>query len=346
MKLELSYDVVIRPPSFLTCEKWGVHLLMRQKMLLLPDVGAYILFQVRNYPDIYSLIDAVEKKYQLNHDKVHQFIKKLIDFNILVDASDSSHKSLLKHQSLDETQWAKEGSLGSGEYHRATFDYPFYDYSEGGDGYLIQQQNMLKYAAESPDTNRFRENYTVLGVQSLPSPGDTHFNQDDEIHQLIRQMLSLVFLPTGTKAVPYSQVPLIRRTSPSGGGRHPIEGYWIEPSGIVQHIFGKDQQLRVLGKSPDLIPQIVGTNNKGTLIGIVVLTCVFERNSFRYRESRTFRTVHMDAGHFAASVSMLAETLGFYTEEHWIEALPLVEEALQIDGFSEFLVASISIWKR
>lgn len=43
---------------------------------------------------------------------------------------------------------------------------------------------------------------------------------------------------------------------------------------------------------------------------IVMVTCVFERNMYRYREPRTFRTVHMDAGHLAETFELACAANG------------------------------------
>lgn len=43
---------------------------------------------------------------------------------------------------------------------------------------------------------------------------------------------------------------------------------------------------------------------------LIVVTAVFARNMYRYREPRTFRTVFMDVGHLLGTFEMVASALG------------------------------------
>jgi hypothetical protein len=51
-------------------------------------------------------------------------------------------------------------------------------------------------------------------------------------------------------------------------------------------------------------------------LGAIVLTSVFERNMYRYREPRTFRTIHMDVGHILATIEMLSQEFRIKTRIH------------------------------
>jgi hypothetical protein len=58
-------------------------------------------------------------------------------------------------------------------------------------------------------------------------------------------------------------------------------------------------------------------NSDSSALGAIVLTSVFERNMYRYREPRTFRTFHMDVGHILATIEMLGQEFHFKTRIHF-----------------------------
>ena len=108
----------------------------------------------------------------------------------------------------------------------------------------------------------------------------------------------------------------MRRTSPSGGSRHPTEGYFISHMpGIAtgwHHVQADPPYLVHLCDSAEehSSVEVAGQSKLGTII----LTSVFERNMYRYREPRTFRTIHMDVGHILETIEMLGRELGIETQ--------------------------------
>lgn len=49
---------------------------------------------------------------------------------------------------------------------------------------------------------------------------------------------------------------------------------------------------------------------------VFVLTTHFQRNMYRYREPRTFRTLYLDAGHLGGLIESLCEAQGLVAHGH------------------------------
>lgn len=68
---------------------------------------------------------------------------------------------------------------------------------------------------------------------------------------------------------------------------------------------------------------------------IIILTCVFSRNAYRYLEPRTFRTVHMDAGYLASTVSLVASCLDVGSHIAYGNDDEGIEAQLGLNGLQE-----------
>ena len=163
-------------------------------------------------------------------------------------------------------------------------------------------------------------------------------------------ILSLTFGSTGARRPRTDAAPLLRRSSPSGGGRHPSEGYVLvlDVPGIAPgwyHVTMRPFSLRRLADPP--AADLMATFGESAarfpfpIRAIVVLTSVFERNMYRYREPRTFRTVHMDAGHLAATMRMAARAAGVTARIYYNDDADRVERSLGLDGMREGYMLTI-----
>ena len=146
---------------------------------------------------------------------------------------------------------------------------------------------------------------------------------------------------------------LIAKTSPSGGSRHPTEIYVciinvsnIQPGyyhyNVKKHtleILSKDNPTKFISKeilTPALnitkIPEVV-----------FIYSTLYERSMHRYRESRTYRVIHLDVGHLMETTKLIARSLG----KNHISGLSLkesaVEQKLDLDGISESVIAFSAI---
>lgn len=139
------------------------------------------------------------------------------------------------------------------------------------------------------------------------------------------------------------QGPVILRTSPSGGSRHPIEAYLLawNVDGLAPGAYHYDSDTNELVDldrriSADDIAPLLAHQTYFARAGAAVIMCpVFARTMWRYEQSRAYRTVLIDAGHLGQTFCLVATALGLapFTTMAFSEAG--LEEVLGLDGVGE-----------
>jgi SagB-type dehydrogenase family enzyme len=139
------------------------------------------------------------------------------------------------------------------------------------------------------------------------------------------------------------QGPVILRTSPSGGSRHPIEAYVLawNVNGLgpgTYHFDSESSELVDLQRSVAAtdIPALLAHQTYFARAAAAVIMCpVFARTQWRYGHSRAYRTVLLDAGHLGQTFCLVATALGLapFTTMAFSEAT--LESLLGLDGVSE-----------
>ena len=230
------------------------------------------------------------------------------------------------------SEWNRNGWRAAAKYHARTFGYPFEFYEADGSS-AEDFGRMVAYNAQRPDVDRAKEripgakssyavpvpaaelNKTRAGTVADRSVSSRAFDREGLI-----ELLALVSRPVRIAKMPYPEAaPLLRKTSPSGGSRHPTEFYVIA-SGVAGLTDGIYQVASVDGvlDSVDTVSapptgwldlfQLPAPSGPSAL---VVYSCKFERNRYRYREPRTFRTVHMDVGHLMTTCEFVGRANGW-----------------------------------
>lgn len=370
MKVRLNPAVRIIPPSEVTGSKWLAESLLKRRRYTISRQAAAAMVAVGQIWDLDELTGYLARIADNGDDDESQgrwigLLQKLIDAELILDeesiASDPEIAWLIK---LRE-DWSRHGWHEAAEYHVLSFDYPCYDYSEGRT-FLLDQDLMRAYQAQEPDDNRFKLDYTHNPEITLPEPSSdmaTASARETWIGsrapavldlERLKLILSLGFGATGSIIPRTNAAPLLRRSSPSGGGRNPSEGYvailnmpGTEPGWY--HVTIRPFSLRrVSGISTEradlakLFPETV-ERFPFEARALIVLTSVFERNMYRYREPRTFRTVHMDAGHIAATIRLTARSMGFVGGILVCDNATEIEAALGLDGMSEGYMLTVAL---
>jgi putative peptide maturation dehydrogenase len=145
----------------------------------------------------------------------------------------------------------------------------------------------------------------------------------------------------------------LKRTSPSGGGLHPIEAYplIVNVTGLRSGIYHYDVEHHALALLEELTPEdaietatafAAGQAYFGMANALFMLTARFYRNFWKYRRNgKTYSVLLMDAAHLSQTLYLICTQLGlgaFITTA--INAID-IEERLGLDGFAEGTLAML-----
>lgn len=137
--------------------------------------------------------------------------------------------------------------------------------------------------------------------------------------------------------------PLIHKTSPSGGARHPVEAYVVavKVDGLAPGIYHYDTRRHRLNEihrgnmRRRSIAYCVGQEHVKGASALVVMTAVIPREMWKYRTARAYRVVLLDAGHVCQTLCLTATWLGLGAFTTAALKDSLIERDLGIDGVSE-----------
>jgi len=332
--------VKIRFPSHLTSGLWTVEEKLKKSTFSIPKLAFFLILicvEPRKKCDILSFLRKRRIIRDSNADtgQIESILDQLVINHIIVPFTPQQD-----HSSFNPDKWKSRDWDAAAHYHFFTWYIPFLNYSEGQSGYARSSQNMLQYHLEQPDDQRFKSYDTFLYRELLSYSQNTPSSLKEKLH--------LIFLLAFTKIreVPchWSKIPLIRRTSPSGGSRHPTEGYFLSkikeiPPGL-HHIQMDPPQLVHLSVNTDTNFLEVCDSNT---IGFIILTSIFERNMYKYRGSRAFRVIHMDIGHIIGTIEQLGLIFGMKTHVHFnFNELKLLE-SIGVSKSQEGVMAVISM---
>jgi SagB-type dehydrogenase family enzyme len=162
-----------------------------------------------------------------------------------------------------------------------------------------------------------------------------------------REFARLLRMTFGVTAVLRSPLfgPLLGRTSPSGGGLHPIEAYPIVwnvrgvGSGVYHYdMAGNLARIRRGDFRQAAVEIASGQKWIARAAFLCVLTAVFPRVLWKYPTEDSYRTLFLDAGHLAQTFCLVATSLGLGPFTTAAMQDSKIEKLLQIDGIDEFPV--------
>lgn len=256
------------------------------------------------------------------------------------------------------------------QFHQYTSQIPMLDYAEPS-AYRADARRMRDYVQRAQPPSLYTDRigarlslpschsifpstsvHKVFDTSSADSKPDKPFGTSQ-----LSAFCELAFGETGRIRLPATGEHLLK-TAPSGGSRHPTEAYLLilDASGLADegipsgayHYSVRDHTLVCVasGDFTDLANRqcIVHVERLTFVPKIVfVLTSVFARSMYRYRESRTYRVISNDIGHVLEGASMVASTFGLNTYRTYTPREQELESLLEIDGFDEAVMASISV---
>lgn len=332
--------IKIRFPSRLTKGFWTVEEKLKKTTFAVPKLAVYITLICSEPRKKHEILGFLRKKGIIRDcdadvGKVEKILDQLVSNHIITSFTLHQDRS-----SPNFDAWKSTGWDAAAHYHSFTWDVPFLNYSEKGPGYPYAKQLMLQYHLEKPDNQRFKSYDTFLHRELLS------YSQ----HPLLslKERLHLIFLLAFTKMkeVPchWSEMPLIRRTSPSGGSRHPTEGYFLSkieeiPPGLHHIQMSPPSLVHLSGHTDTSFLEVCDDST----IGYIILTSIFERNMYKYRGARSFRVIHIDVGHIIETIEQLGVILGIKTLVHFNFSESRLLEIIGISKFEEGVMAVISM---
>lgn len=194
-------------------------------------------------------------------------------------------------------------------FHMSVFDYPFLDYSTS-QAFEEDSQRMERYAHGSP----MPHTWTDRRGSEIELPAVTWEDLEAASHggpfglSQLAAVLRFTFGPVGVLGT--GSGSHIRKTSPSGGAKHPTEG-WVELAapweGLGAGSYVYEGQTHRLVAAPD--PYEAEPPLEDAVISISIRSRV-ERAMWRYRDARSSRAVLLDAGHVIETLTTLLRMYG------------------------------------
>ncbi len=353
MMLYTDSAIMVYPPNSLLSENWLVTSLKNKMSFKVsaPVLGVFLYCNIpRAKEDVYSYF---YEKYRIDRDLIDFCLTKLIDKKLLLeDNLDSERIKGLAYDPNIYSRWYEVNWMGALHYHLSSYDYQFIEDYEA-------KARMMDFSEMEKDDNRYKV-YDTAPELFVPKVIDINNDLKSQYKggcinkDLLATILSLGYSQTGSLHVYWDGEPLLLRTSPSGGSRHPTETYVvaINVDGLDPgwyHFSVQDRSLREVKKGwtdtkslKDLLPTTY-TRAKFQVDLIFVYTSIFERNMYRYRDPRTFRTIHMDVGHLVATTEVILEETGLEFLVQYSANDKGIENFLNIDPLVEGYIASMSV---
>ncbi|MFJ9574829.1 hypothetical protein ACIRQF_00380 [Streptomyces sp. NPDC101191] len=229
----------------------------------------------------------------------------------------------------DDTEWAAHGWGEAFRYHRHTRQLPVVDWSDD-EAVRLDVGLMRGYLAEGEPPPPYLDREALERVPAPPptahgrvraftdtltGPADTPLDGDD-----LSTVLALTFGATGHRRLPVTGAHLTK-TSPSGGSRHPLEAFvaLLRPVGDLKPgLFHWSVRANALDRlttgsyEEEIRRHVILLPDRPRFdpVAVVVLAAVCERGMYRYRESRSYRVLYLDAGHLLQTFAYTASALG------------------------------------
>lgn len=275
--------------------------------------------------------------------------KKLLEAGLVVSKCNSefSQNPQCRPDTIREFNWR----LAS-EYLARSYDFKFFNYAE--DGWRKDSKMMADYLHAEAEPTRYKKHIDAILVSDVYSVRETLSKHAPITYSpKLEDVFQMVAITSGVlRWKPLSQGGAVaHKIVPSGGGRHPTEIYILDlkAASAFHFCFGDGVFERVATDCGDLFFSCFGARNKYVPFDVayaVIFTCVWARNMFRYREIRTFRSVHMDIGHAICNMEVLCKKGSIKSKvQYGINELKL-EKILNLEPLIEGVMCALMIGDR
>lgn len=192
-------------------------------------------------------------------------------------------------------------------FQMASFDYPFHDYADPAAtaDYKLLIESFLAMGA--PPAKQIAFEGEAIRLPPVPMTEPTRKGINLEV---LSYLLGHAFRPTGS--IHTDSMDCIRRTSPSGGARHPTEPLIVVRApldGLPVGEYFYCSAAHALVKARSALDSSWSSMKVAAPLSLVLWLKV-ERAMWRYRDLRALRPVLMDVGHILETLSVLSANLG------------------------------------
>lgn len=357
----MEYDTARLNPSVTAVPEYGTDdrslalqdVAEKRKFVLSDDEAFELLAMATDWTPVSELLTYATREFDASEADAEEMIEKLVDGGFLVTSEADAERA-----------WLDEGWDDAGYYYEYIRDYPFLDYGRGREAYRDDLKLMQEYKGDEsiPDNYSTFEGCETL---ALPEPGDEFpdfsaglpdsgaAETPDVDRGFLSTFLYFSFGQTGSVEFPV-QGEFVRKTSPSGGARHPTEAYLVVrdvegvPAGVY-HYSVKEHELEVLDDESawaGLRDHSRDVSRLSDPAFALVLTSRVERSMWRYREPRTYRIVQHDIGHLVETVRFLSRAWGLECASGHEHDDEFVHSLLDVPRFDEPLFRIVGIGEK
>ena len=298
-----------------------------------------------------TMHDAVRHFDAYSSASVRRTIEGLLRHGLLV-AERSAEADLDQRIAKAWAPWLPEGA-----FHFATKDA----------AYVRMNWSRRRLMAALPDTPQPAKFKTIRGAKRVQLPRQrfagsefldvlmarrTHreFLPRDLPLEAVSRLLALVWGFTGSLDTPmFGKLP--RRTSPSGGARHPGEVYLmaLRVDGLspgLYHYHSARHRLELVNRdvsAAKAAQYCAHQEYAGKAAALFLMTAAFPRTMWKYHRPRAYRVVLLDAGHLAQTFCLVATWLGLAPFCTAALEDSLIEKDLRIDGVNESILYVLGV---
>ena len=348
------------PPHAEGSARWSVHDLLRRTTYELGPAACQTLVAFSGGRRALEVAEDLSERLGKSRQDVLDAAARLAELGLLAPGDHAEHRFADRIQ----RSWDERGWSAAAEHHLATWNFPYLDYLEKHhdmdrmDEYLAEEPDLDRCKAAPPEATRVPLPTAADAVNALEVPLDVAWSGAAPRRPLALDTVGTIV--SGTFGVLRRRSALrkdreaeyLRKTSPSGGARHPTEGYLVAIAvdglapGLYHHAVAEHALARV-GEplSPAVLERVFpGPMRAPFRVGaLVVMTTVFERNMYRYREPRTYRSLMMDVGHIQETLSVISSGCGISSHDDHDIDLPEAERVFGLRPLREGVICATAL---
>ncbi|MEO6676674.1 MAG: hypothetical protein ABIO21_04795 [Pseudomonas sp.] len=308
-------------------------------------IGSHKIIRI-SFPVVEYLLGFSARSIPTEPGKSGQsdLLGKLIESGF-VQLSDSPNASENRTTELERYNWKS-----ASDYLNVTHNYPFFEYDK--DGRTKDNNRMQAYLGVEEEMERFKAYPDVpVSMQGVSPQHSAAIISAGGTGSDLQNILSAVSLSLGVQKEAQLNTGgrVFKKTVPSGGGRHPVEAYLVDfANQTIHHFNAVTYSFHTVKHAdvPDLYTPLFGVRDSYIDFAVnyaVVFTCLWERNMFRYREPRTFRSVHLDAGHASMQVETALLKMKYRNQAQYNLQVINFERMLGLDPLVEGVMSAVMV---